>query len=77
METAVRALPDRQRRYSLLPLLDNYRKPQQAIRGSIAPTERFRSAVRHAEIGADKDIPHVTPEMIVKYTTDLELLGLL
>jgi fatty acid CoA ligase FadD9 len=77
METAVRALPDRQRRYSLLPLLDNYRKPQQPIRGSIAPTERFRAAVRHAGIGADKDIPHVTPEMIVKYTTDLELLGLL
>ncbi|WP_063058439.1 carboxylic acid reductase [Nocardia sienata] len=77
METAIRALPERQRRYSLLPLLDNYRKPQRAIRGSIAPTERFRAAVRHAEIGADKDIPHVTPEMIVKYTTDLELLGLL
>lgn len=77
METAVRALPDRQRRYSLLPLLDNYRKPQQAVRGSIAPTERFRDAVRHAEIGAEKDIPHVTPDIIVKYTTDLERLGLL
>ncbi|GGL31675.1 fatty-acid--CoA ligase FadD9 [Nocardia jinanensis] len=76
-ETAVRALPDRQRRYSLLPLLDNYRKPQQVIHGSIAPTERFRTAVRGAEIGSAKDIPHVTPEIIVKYATDLELLGLL
>ncbi|MGW5753044.1 carboxylic acid reductase [Nocardia rhamnosiphila] len=76
-ETAVRALPERQRRYSLLPLLDSYRKPQRAVRGSIAPTERFRAAVRHAEIGADRDIPHVTPEIIVKYTTDLHLLGLL
>lgn len=76
-ETAVRALPERQRRYSLLPILQNYRKPQQAVRGSIAPTERFRAAVRHAEVGADRDIPHVTPEIIVKYTTDLQLLGLL
>lgn len=76
-ETAVRALPERQRRYSLLPLLDNYRKPQRAVRGSIAPTARFRAAVRHAEIGPERDIPHVTPEIIVKYTTDLQLLGLL
>jgi len=76
-ETAVRALPDRQRRYSLLPLLENYRKPQQAVRGSIAPTERFHAAVRHAEVGAGKDIPRVTPEIIVKYTDDLHLLGLL
>nr|WP_051027936.1 carboxylic acid reductase [Nocardia higoensis] len=76
-ETAVRALPDRQRRYSLLPMLQNYRKPQRAVRGSIAPTERFRAAVRHEEIGSTKDIPHITPEIIVKYTTDLQLLGLL
>ncbi|MGW5382340.1 carboxylic acid reductase [Nocardia sp. NPDC003963] len=76
-ETAVRALPDRQRRYSLLPLLDNYRKPQQVVHGSIAPTERFRTAVRDAGIGPVDDIPHVTPEVIVKYATDLELLGLL
>ncbi|WP_327151861.1 carboxylic acid reductase [Nocardia sp. NBC_01329] len=76
-ETAVRALPERQRRYSLLPLLDNYRKPQQVVHGSIAPTDRFRAAVRAAEIGTAKDIPHVTPEIIVKYAADLELLGLL
>lgn len=76
-ETAVRVLPERQRRYSLLPLLDNYRKPQQVVHGSIAPTDRFRTAVRNAGIGSAKDIPHVTPEIIVKYATDLELLGLL
>ncbi len=28
-------------------------------------------------IGPDKDIPHVSAEVIVKYVTDLELLGLL
>ena len=47
------------------------------IRGSIAPTDRFRAAVQDAKIGPDKDIPHVTPEVIVKYVTDLQLLGLL
>lgn len=76
-ETAIRALPERQRQASLLPLLHNYQRPEQPIRGSLAPTDRFRAAVRSAKIGPDKDIPHVTPEVIVKYITDLELLGLL
>jgi len=76
-ETAIRALPERQRQASLLPLLHNYQRPEHPIRGSIAPTDRFRAAVRSARVGRDKDIPHVTPEVIVKYATDLELLGLL
>jgi thioester reductase-like protein len=76
-ETAVRALPERQRQASLLPLLHNYQRPETPIRGSIAPTDRFRSAVQDAKIGPDKDIPHVTPTVIVKYITDLQLLGLL
>jgi fatty acid CoA ligase FadD9 len=76
-ETAIRALPERQRQYSLLPLLHNYQKPEKPIRGSMAPTDRFRAAVQEAKIGPDKDIPHVTREVIVKYITDLELLGLL
>jgi fatty acid CoA ligase FadD9 len=37
----------------------------------------FRTAVQDAKIGPDKDIPHVSREVIVKYATDLELLGLL
>jgi fatty acid CoA ligase FadD9 len=76
-DTAVRALPERQRQASLLPLLHNYQRPETPIRGSFAPTDRFRAAVQDAKIGPDKDIPHVTPEMIVKYITDLQLLGLL
>jgi len=76
-ETAIRALPERQRQASLLPLLHNYRRPQTPIRGSIAPTDRFRAAVQNAKVGRDKDIPHVIPEIIMKYVTDLELLGLL
>ncbi|MEB3023484.1 carboxylic acid reductase [[Mycobacterium] crassicus] len=76
-ETTLRALPERQRQASLLPLLHNYQKPQPPICGSIAATDRFRAAVQRAEIGAANDIPHVTPAVIVKYITDLELLGLL
>jgi fatty acid CoA ligase FadD9 len=33
--------------------------------------------VQEAKIGPDKDIPHVTAPIIIKYTTDLQLLGLL
>jgi fatty acid CoA ligase FadD9 len=76
-DTTLRALPERQRQASLLPLIHNYQRPETPIRGSIAPTDRFRSAVQDAKIGPDKDIPHVTPAVIVKYITDLQLLGLL
>ncbi|RAU89917.1 oxidoreductase [Mycobacterium colombiense] len=76
-ETSLRALPDRQRQYSLLPLLHNYQKPEKPINGSMAPTDVFRAAVQEAKIGPDKDIPHVTAPVIVKYITNLQLLGLL
>jgi fatty acid CoA ligase FadD9 len=76
-ETAMRALPDQQRHHSLLPVLHNYRRPEKPINGPIAPTGRFRSAVQDAKIGPDKDIPHVSAPIIIKYVTDLQLLGLL
>ncbi len=76
-ETTLRALPERQRQYSLLPLLHNYQRPDKPVNGSMAPTDRFRAAVQEAKIGPDKDIPHVSAPIIVKYITDLQLLGLL
>ncbi len=76
-ETAMRALPERQRQHSLLPLLHAYQRPEKPIGGSIWPAERFRSAVQDAKIGPDKDIPHIAPPIIVKYITNLQLLGLL
>ena len=51
--------------------------PRSRSAGRSASTDRFRSAVQEAKIGPDKDIPHVTPPIIVKYITDLQLLGLL
>ncbi|MEW2480497.1 carboxylic acid reductase [Mycobacterium sp. NPDC049093] len=76
-ETTLRALPDKQRQASLLPLLHNYQQPGMPVHGAMAPTDVFRAAVQDAKIGPDKDIPHVTREVIVKYISDLKLLGLL
>ncbi|KQH77424.1 non-ribosomal peptide synthetase [Mycobacterium gordonae] len=83
-EAGLRALPDRQRRHSALPALSLYRitdlAPPEPTRGSVAATERFRAAVRAANIGPDKDnpdIPHVSAPIIVKYANDLRLIGLL
>ena len=76
-EAAMRSLPERQRQYSLLPLLHNYQEPDKPITGSMAPTDRFRAAVQEAKIGPDKDIPHVSAPIVVKYVTDLQRLGLL
>nr|WP_264078692.1 thioester reductase domain-containing protein [Mycobacterium szulgai] len=69
------ALPDRQRRYSLLPLLPNFQQPARPSAASATPSDRFRAAVLDAKIGPDKDIPHITPPIITKYATDLQLLG--
>ena len=76
-ETSLRGLPEKQRNASLLPLLHNYQKPETPISGSMAPTDRFRAAVQDAKVGPDKDIPHITPQIIAKYVSDLRLLGLL
>ena len=76
-ETSLRGLPEKQRQASLLPLLHNYQKPDRPINGSLAPADHFRAAVQDNKIGPDKDIPHVSAPVIVKYATDLELLGLL
>jgi thioester reductase-like protein len=80
-ETGLRALPDRQRQHSVLQVLlllnSNQLQPAEPIRRSVAPTDRFRAAVQEAKIGPDNDIPHVTAPIIIKYVTDLQLLGLL
>ncbi|WP_135453975.1 carboxylic acid reductase [Mycobacterium sp. DL99] len=76
-DTALRTLPDKQRQASLLPLLHSYQQPSHPLLGAAAPTDRFRAAVQEAKIGPDKDIPHVSPAVIVKYITNLQMLGLL
>ncbi|OCB37134.1 non-ribosomal peptide synthetase [Mycobacterium malmoense] len=80
-EVALRELPERQRKHSVLQMLQvpgyNQLQAPEPATGSFAPTDRFRAAVQEAKIGADNDIPHVSPPVIVKYVTDLQLVGLL
>jgi glycopeptidolipid biosynthesis protein len=86
LEASLNALPDRQRQHSVLwrmPLHNSHAhglQPEEPVRGSLGPTDRFRAAVQKAKIGPDKnnpDIPHVSAPIIVKYVSDLKLLGLL
>jgi fatty acid CoA ligase FadD9 len=72
-ETAMRALPERQRQQSVLAVLDVYRQPTPATAGSPVPGDRFQSAVARS----GHEIPHVTAELINKYLDDLKLAGLL
>jgi thioester reductase-like protein len=83
-ETALGDLPDRQREHSVLQMLllrnSKQVQPPEPIRGSLAPTDRFRAAVQEARNDPDKDIPdipHVSAPIIIKYVTELQMLGLL
>ncbi|BBY20963.1 non-ribosomal peptide synthetase [Mycobacterium stomatepiae] len=82
-EIGLRALPDRQRQHSVLQMLQlmlhnpEQIQPLEPTRGSFAPTDRFRAAVQEAKIGADNDIPQISASVIIKYVTDLQLVGLL
>ncbi|QUQ63630.1 NAD dependent epimerase/dehydratase [Kutzneria sp. CA-103260] len=72
----IRALPEKQRQHSLLPVLHAYTQPAEAVNGAGVPTDRFQAAVQAAKIGPDKDIPHITADLIRKYAADLRLLNL-
>jgi fatty acid CoA ligase FadD9 len=61
----------------VLPLLHAFRKPEKPIRGAAAPTDVFHAEVRTAKVGPDKDIPHISAQLIDKYAEDLRQLGLL
>ncbi len=82
-EAGLRALPDERRQNSVLQMLllflhgaKDVQAPEPVL-GSYAPADRFRAAVQEAKIGPDNDIAHVSSSVIVKYVTDLQLLGML
>ena len=52
-ETAMRALPERQRAQTVLTVLDVYREPMIAVAGSSVPGARFQAAVQ----GSGREIP--------------------
>jgi fatty acid CoA ligase FadD9 len=76
-ETAMRALPEKQRAQSFLPLLHQLRHAMEPVPGSHVSAHRFRAAVREAGIGPDRDIPHLSRDLIRKYLDDLKLRGLM
>jgi thioester reductase-like protein len=74
----------RQRQHSVLQMLQlrnsSYVQAAEPTRGWLAPTDRFRAALQDAKIGRDRSdpgIPHISAPIIIKYVTDLQLLGLL
>lgn len=76
-ETAMRALPEKQRQHSLLTLMAAFTRPADAVAGSPIPAEKFRRSVRIGEVGPDGDIPHIRPELIHNYIAGLQQLALL
>jgi fatty acid CoA ligase FadD9 len=76
-QTALTGLPEPQRQHSVLPLLHAFRKPDKPIRGAAASTDAFHAEVLAVRAGPEKDIPHISAELIAKYANDLRELGLL
>ncbi|OHT87963.1 non-ribosomal peptide synthetase [Mycobacteroides saopaulense] len=80
---ALRALPEKHRKNSVLQMYLTLVQDPERVRpmvptvGAFAPADRFRAAVQEAKIGPDRDIPQISAPNIVKYVTDMELLGLL
>lgn len=76
-ETALRGLPEKQRHQSSLPLIHQLREPMPAMAGAHPSARRFREDVRKYEVGAAKDIPHLSAPFILKYLEDLRVVKLI
>ncbi len=72
-ETAMRALPERQRQQSVLMVMDAFRRPTEPVAGATVPCDSFQQAV-HA---MHQSIPHLSAALVQKYSADLRTLGLL
>jgi fatty acid CoA ligase FadD9 len=76
-ETALKALPEKQRHQSFLPLLHQLRQPMPATPGAAVSARRFHGTVRRVGVGVHSDIPHLSAALIEKYLADLHAVGLL
>lgn len=77
LETAMRALPEDLRQHTLINLMSAFQAPGVPVRGSAFSADRFRRAVQAPYDGETGEIPHLSSELIAKYTADLIELGLL
>ncbi|OBI06871.1 hypothetical protein A5714_02150 [Mycobacterium sp. E2462] len=80
MRAALRALPEQRREYTILPLLQyvpDYERPELPVGTAVAKAAQFHAAVRSAKVGPNADVPTVTAEVITKYITNLQLIGML
>ncbi|MBL7493800.1 thioester reductase domain-containing protein [Frankia sp. AgB1.9] len=90
--TAVRALPERRRRYSMLPLLTAFgqsgdpvgrlgfptgHSPTDHSPTGRAPADRFLAAARAAGLGAAAATPGISAALLRKYVSDLRGLDLI
>ncbi|MEO7915755.1 MAG: carboxylic acid reductase [Novosphingobium sp.] len=76
-ETALRALPDRSRQASLLPLMEAFSRSSPSIPGTQMATARFAEAVRETLPAGSGEIPHLGPQLMAKYLADLRASSLL
>ena len=75
-ETALRALQERQRCHSSLPLLHQLREPMPAHPGATVSTARVRIDGQRHGVGVGRDIPHLSKAFILQYHDDLGVPGL-
>jgi fatty acid CoA ligase FadD9 len=61
----------------VLPLLTANSRPERPVLGSLAPAEVFREALQKNKSGAERDIPHLSRQLIEKYVSDLRDQGVL
>ncbi|MGE0383366.1 MAG: carboxylic acid reductase [Gammaproteobacteria bacterium] len=76
-ETALRALPERQRQQSSLALLHQLREPAPVSDPAAVSAQRFESAVRELGLGEAGVIPHLSAGFIRKYLDDLRHVGMI
>jgi len=76
-EIALRALPEKQRQHSSLPLIHQLRHPMPPEAGAHVSAQRFRAEVRRLGVGPDGDIPHLSAAFIGKVLDDLRAVGLI
>ncbi|WP_431235993.1 carboxylic acid reductase (plasmid) [Mycolicibacterium psychrotolerans] len=75
VETDLRALPDQQRRATILPLLQSYRDPAAPLRGASAKTDIFQIALQRLKPGSRERIPHINRAVIQTYAQGLQAVA--